>query len=209
MKLLIFGATGGTGLELVKQALAEGHEVTAFARTPSKLAIQHPKLRVAQGDILDAASIEKAMEGQDAVLSTLGGKTTKQNTTMSDGTKNIIRAMEKFGVRTFICETAWGVGDSRPYSGFIYGKIMIPFFLKHPYADKEIQERYIRESGLDWVIVRPTRLTNGAKTGKYHVVTDYSQANIKGTISRADVAEFMLEQLLSKSHLRKTVGVSY
>ncbi len=209
MKLLIFGATGGTGQELVKQALVQGHVVTAFVRTPAKLTLQHPKLRTAQGDILNAAAIEKVMEEQEVVLSALGGKTTKPNTTMSDGTKNIIDAMKKFGVKRFICETAWGVGDSRPYSGFFYGKIIIPLFLKNPYADKDVQERYIRESDLEWVIVRPTGLTNGARTGQYHVVTDYSSANIKGTISRADVAAFMLKQLSDNTYLRKTVGISY
>lgn len=84
MKLLIFGATGGTGQELVKQALAQGHDVVAFVRTRAKLTLQHPKLRTAQGDMLNAAAIEKVMEEQEVVLSALGGKTTKPNTTMSD-----------------------------------------------------------------------------------------------------------------------------
>jgi putative NADH-flavin reductase len=208
MKIAIFGSTGGTGRELIKQALELGHEITAFARTPSKLEdLKHENLRIVQGDVLDADAVAKAITGQDTVLSALGSPTLKAgDTTLSDGTKNIIKAMQEKGVKRFVCETSLGVGDSYGQPGFLFTNLIVPMFLKHAFADKEIQEADIKASDLDWVIVRPGGLTKGAKTSKYRHGLD---KDIKGQISRADVAEFMLKQISSDEYLRKTPAICY
>src|SRR2546426_8941695 len=138
MRVLIFGATGRTGRELVRQALERGHEVTAFARNPSALPIRHERLQVVQGDILDKASIERAVAGQDAVISALGARTLRRSTVLSEGTKNILKAMRKHGVNRFVCMSSLGVGDSRGQLGPLYDFFLIPLLLRNVFADKQI-----------------------------------------------------------------------
>lgn len=207
MNVLIFGATGATGRCLVEQALVFGHNVTAFARNPSAIAEGHDRLSVVRGDVLEPASIEAAMVGQDAVLCALGVKSRSATTVLSTGMKNIIAIMEKSGTRRIVCESSLGVGDSKDQTDFVFGKIIIPLILKGVFEDKERQERELRQSNLDWVIVRPARLTNGSQKGGYRVVTDKAKVGIQ--ISRADVAAFMLEQLTNEQYLKKTVAIAY
>ncbi len=209
MNLLIFGATGGTGRQLVKQALAQGHVVTAFARNPADLKVTHGNLRIAQGDITDYASVERAIRGQDAVLSALGSPSFKKNTVLSDGTRNIIKAMEQAGIRRLVFESSIGVGDSKDHVGLLFKWVFFPLLLRNIFADKEIQERYIKESSLEWVIVRPSRLTNGAQRGNYRHGAQINKHALGKSISRGDVADFMLEQVTDNSYLRQTPGVSY
>lgn len=208
MKLLIIGSTGGTGRELVKQALEQGHEVTAFARTPSKMGISHRNLRIAQGDVTNYASIESAVAGQDAVLCALGTRVIRKNTIQSDGTRNIVQAMQKNGVKRLVVETSLDVGDSRGQLGFFFAHVIRATFLRNIFEDKELQERIARESGLDWIIVRPAMLNDGPRTGKYRAGFSAS-AKIERKISRADVADFMLKQTTSSEFLRQTPGLSY
>jgi len=209
MKLLVFGSTGGTGRELVKQALAQGHEVTAYARSPARLGdIKHPSLRIARGDVLDAASVEKAVPGHDAVLCAIGagaGPTTLRE----DGTRNIVRAMEKGGVRRLVCQSSMGVGDSRANLGFLTKYVIVPVFLRHAFADHERQEAVVKESTLDWTIVRPPHLKDGSHTGAYRQGFPTTDTGIQGKISRADVADFMLKQLADDTYLHQAPGVSY
>ena len=210
MNLLIIGATGGTGRELVKQALGQGHSVIAFVRNPSKIDIQHPNLMIAQGDVLDYSSVENAMRGKDAVLSALGHKKWFIKTSiLSEGTKNIIAAMEKLGVKRFICETSLGVGDSRGRLGLYYTLFVIPVIVFFYFRDKKLQERFIKESSLDWTIVRPGQLTNGPRRGIYRHGPDIGSWILTVRISRADVAHFMLKQLADSALLRKVVAVAY
>jgi putative NADH-flavin reductase len=189
--------------------LDQGHIVTAVARNPAAVTTKHERLRVQQGDILEPASVEAAMKGQEAVLSALGTRVIKKNSIISDGTRNIIDAMKKHGVRRVIVETSLDVGDSRGELGWAFTWIFRPLLLRNIFADKEVQERIIRESGLDWVIVRPVYLTNGPRTGKYEVWTGRRPIATTGRISRADVADFMLKQLDDDAYLRKTPGLSY
>jgi uncharacterized protein YbjT (DUF2867 family) len=135
--------------------------------------------------------------------------TMKRTTTLSEGTKNIVRAMEKVGVRRFICESSLGVGDSKGQLGPLYNYILIPLFLRNIFADKAAQERVIRDSKVEWVIIRPGALTNGPRTGEYHSWSGALDASIRRKISRADVADFMLRQLSQSDDLNKTVGLSY
>lgn len=165
MKLLIFGSTGSIGRQLVTQALEQGHTVTAFARDPSKLNIRHDKLKVVQGDVMDLLSVETAVQGQDAVLCTLGAGA--KGTLRSEGTGNIVRAMEKAGVRRFICQSTLGVGDSWDNLNFFWKYIMFSGLLRQAYADHVSQEDYVKQSHLDWTIVRPGAFTDGKRTGQY------------------------------------------
>ena len=208
MNLVIFGATGGTGRLLVEQALEQGHNVTAFARNPAAVTAQHPNLKVVQGDALDYASVEPVVKGKEAVLSALGVRKLGRTTVLSEGTRNILMAMEQHGVKRLIVESSLGVGDSKGQFPWYLG-IMVRVFLRNIYADKEVQERFIRASGVDWTIVRPAGLTNGPRTGVYRQWVGVPDSPIKGWISRADVAEFMLRQLNDDTHLRQAVGLSY
>lgn len=212
MKLLIFGATGGTGRELVSQALRQGHSVTAFVRNPSLVQTQHPRLTVVKGDVLDYKTIEPAVAGHDAVLSTIGMPANKTGTLRSEGTRNIIRAMEKEGLKRFICQTSLGYGDSREVlrrTPFVFKYIIVPFILKKGFADHALQETYIKGSGLDWVIIRPGNLTDGGLTGHYRYGFAPTDPDIQVKVSRADVADFMLKQLTDSTFIHKTPGISY
>lgn len=209
MQLLIFGATGGTGRQLVAQALDAGHTVMAFARTPAKVATQHPNLRVMQGDVLSYPAVLTAMAGQDAVLSALGAPARQKDDLRSAGTRNILQAMEATGVRRFICLTTMGLGDSKALLPFSYKYLLVPLLLRHAFADSELQEQYIRQSPVDWTIARPATLTNGARTGHYRQGFPSTEKGLKISISRADVADFMLRQLHETKYLRQTPCLSY
>lgn len=209
MKVLIFGATGGTGRQLVEQALGQGHTVTAFVRNPARLPLQHANLQLIQGDVMDYKSVERAVQGQQAVLSALGAPATQTATVRSDGTQNIIRAMEKAQVQRLICLTTLGMGDSQSLLPFSYKYILIPLLLRRAFADSEIQEKRIRQSHLDWTIVRPATLTNGTRTGVYRHGFPTTAKGLKIKISRADVADFMLKQVWDNSYVKQTPGLSY
>lgn len=206
-KLLIFGATGTVGRELVKQALAQGYGVTAFARTPSKVELQHENLTVVQGDVLDATAVERAVRGQDVVLCALGAGAKGQ--VRSEGTKQIIQAMEKTGVRRLICQSTLGVGDSRSNLTFFWKYIMFGLLLRNAYADHVQQEAYVKASHLDWTIVRPAAFTDGERTGTYQHGFPGTDQSTTLKISRADVADFMLQQIVDDRYLCATPGLSY
>jgi putative NADH-flavin reductase len=209
MNILIVGATRGIGLQLLKQALEHGHTVTALVRDPQKLSIQHDRLKVIKGDILDRDSVDLAMVDQDAVCCTLGTLPTRKPVTVfSEGTQNLLEAMKMAGVRRLICVTGIGAGDSQGHGGFLYDRIFNPLLLKTIYEDKDRQETLIKVSDVDWVIVRPGFLTNGPLTGKYRALIDLTGITA-GRISRADVAHFMLQQLESDEYLRQTPLLTY
>jgi putative NADH-flavin reductase len=209
-RLLIVGATGGTGRQLVAQALERGHQVTALVRNPSKLQINHAQLTVIQGDVLDYPSVEAAMRGQEAVVSALGHKRFLYRTRiLSEGTRNILRAMETHRVSRLVCETSLGIGDSAGRLGLYFTLFTIPVVLPFYFWDKARQERMIAESNVEWVIVRPGMLTNADKRGRFRHGPEVG--NLFGTvrISRADVADFMLDQLASDRYLRAAPGVAW
>ena len=207
MKVLIIGATGATGKILMREALAQGHEVTALARNSSAVASEDHRLRVVEGNALDASSLEAAVAGQEAVLSALGTRSARPTTLFSESTHNLIGAMDKHGVRRLVCITGVGVGDSKGHVGFLYDRIMLPFVVKNIYEDKTRQEEAIKQSDLDWVIVRPAQLTDEPAKGEYGVYLKGSYT-VK-TISRADVAAFMLAQLTDDTYVHKTPVISY
>jgi putative NADH-flavin reductase len=210
MRLLIVGATGGTGRQLIAQALERGHTVTALVRNPSKLQLNHPQLRIAQGDVLDYGAVEAAVRGQDAVVSALGHKKYFYPThILSEGTRNILRAMQTHGVVRLVCETSLGIGDSAGRVGLYYTLFVIPVILPFYFWDKTRQERLIAASNVDWVIVRPGVLTNAKGRGKYRHGHHVGSFIFTVRISRADVADFMLKQLQDDMYLRTTPGVCW
>src|SRR5436305_13735022 len=172
MKIVIFGAAGATGRIVVERALEEGHEVTAFDRHTAPLTIQHPKLTLIQGDIFNLSQVEAAIAGQDAVISVLGVRPGVTTPVCSEGTKNIIASMQKLGVKRFISQSAFTAAalDGEWREG-PYLPIILPFFpkVKAMFADKVLQEHEILQSDLDWIIVRPAKLTDGPRTGEYRV----------------------------------------
>ncbi len=210
MKVIIFGSTGNTGRQVVKQALEQGHDVTAFARSPEKVEHKHEKLQVIKGNVLDLPAVERAIEGQDVVICALGLSAVMDKSNLrANGTNNIIRAMEKNGVKRLICQSSDGVGDTRKALPFLYKYLIVPFILRRVFADHEIQENYVRKSGLEWTIVRPVALTNGEYTGSYQHGYSTEGKNITNKISRADTADFILKQLAEKIYLHKTPSISY
>lgn len=207
MKVAVFGATGSVGRLIVGQALEEGHTVTAFARDPAKLGVEHPNLRVVQGDAMDPAAVENAVRGQGAIVCALGAGA--KGGIRAEGTRNIVRAMEKTGVRRLVCQSSLGVGDSRENLNFFWKYIMFGMLLRQAYADHVAQEGHVMQSGLDWTIVRPGAFTDGPRTGAYRHGFAPDDKAITHKVSRADVAEFMLKQLTDRSYLHKTPALSY
>ena len=209
MNLLVFGATGGTGREVVKQALEGGSTVTAFVRDPGKLDIKHPNLKVVRGDVMDIVSVEQAVEGQEAVVCLLGGGQKRTGTVRSEGTEHIIKAMEKAGIQRFICQSTLGTGESWGNLNFFWKYIMFGFLLREVFADHEKQESHVKQSCLDWTIIRPGALVDGEQTGSYKHGFPGDDKTSKLKISRADVADFILKQLKDNSYIHKTPALSY
>lgn len=209
MKLLVIGATRGIGRNLIEQAIDRKYAVTALVRNPGRLNIRHERLTVVAGDILDPEAVSRAVKDRDAVCITIGiGPTRRPVTVFSQGTKNVIAAMTDSSAGILICVTGIGAGDSQGHGGFFYDKIFNPLFLKTIYEDKNRQEELVRDSSLQWVIVRPGFLTNGPMTGTYRALTRLEGVTA-GKISRADVAHFILNEFDQKKHLSKTPLLMY
>ena len=208
LQVLVIGATGGTGRQLVQQALEQGHTVTALVRKPKKFKIEHPNLRVVQGNVRDYASVESAMQGQSAVLSALGHKRWFYPTRiLSEGTRNILRAMKTGHVPRFIGVSSLGVGSAVGRLGLLATFVFVPMILPFYFWDRLRQEKVITESDADWVIVRAGALTNGAATGSYRHGRNVGNFIIGKKISRADVADFMLRQLTDDTYIGAAPGI--
>lgn len=202
MKITVFGATRGTGLQVVEQALARGHAVTAFARNPAAVAISHARLEVVAGDAFDAAAVERAIAGRDAVVNSLGTRPWAHTDVCSAGTRNILRAMDAHGVKRLVTISSYGVGESRAHVSWLGRTLGVDLLLRRALADKEVMEREIRGSRADWVTVRPAFLTNGRASGRVRAAADGSIRGDLLFISRADVAAFALEQLSAQTFVR-------
>ena len=207
MKVVVFGATGSVGRLIAEEALAQGHTVSAFVRDPAKLGIEHPNLRITRGDAMDPAAVESAVRGQDAVVCALGAGA--KGSIRSEGTRNIVNAMEASGVRRFVCQSSLGVGDSRGNLNFFWKHVMFGLLLRQAYADHVEQERHVMQSRLDWTIARPGAFTDGPRTGNYQQGFAGSHKAITHKVSRADVADFVVKQLTDRSYLHKTPALSY
>ena len=206
--LLVIGASRGIGLETVKQALAAGHRVRAFARGAASIPIEAPALEKIAGDALDKAGVTAAVSGADAVIQSLGAPKSLQSllsgtTLFSQATRILIDAMRASGVRRLVTVTGLGAGDSRGHGSFLYDALLFPLILKRVYDDKDVQEQMIRASGLEWTIARPGLLTGGPATGKARALTDPRDWRA-GSISRADVALFLVREAFERRFVGKT-----
>jgi putative NADH-flavin reductase len=211
-KLTVFGATGGTGTEVVKQALAAGDEVIAVVRNRSRLAVPaHDGLRVVEADVMDADAIAPLVADRDAVVSALGSHEGRRPTTVcGDGVTSIIKAMEQGRTRRLAVVSASGPfiddGDG-PIIRYV-GKPLVQWMLKNGFADLVAMEEKVRGSGLDWTIVRPPRLTNSSRRRRYR--TELNR-NVRGgaRISRADLADFILRALPDPAYVGAAVFIGY
>lgn len=197
MKIAVFGASGRTGILIVYQALHQGHQVTAFTRVSNRVTITHKNLRIVEGNMLDYAKVKEAVGGQDAVLSALGVESRTYTSDLSEGTRNIIHAMEECHVKRFICQSSAGI--LKKDAGFIFSKIIIPIFIREVFEDKKRQAKLIQDSNLEWVIVRPVDLTLAPKTNTYKVREDKPSSR---KIPRADVADFMIKCVTDRRYDR-------
>jgi len=221
VKITIFAATGGIGGQLLQQAVVAGHDVTAVVRNPKKLSAP---VRVVAADLAssDPATLRSAVKGADAVLSGLGARSASENGVAWRGTRAIIEAMEDAGARRIVVVSAAPVGtvpspgrpnppENDPGDGFFMRTLLSPLIkrvLRSHFADLARMEDVLRESSLDWTVVRPPRLTNGSVTGIYR--TAYGQNLRRGAlVSRADVAHLMLRAVAQPETLRRTIGIAY
>lgn len=209
MTVLVIGATGPTGQKILAAARASGLSVRALARRPEALA--ETGVEIAKGDVRDLESLKRAMQGASAVISALGTPLILKGpvTLLSEGTRNIIRAMEAEGISRFLCVTGMGAGDSRGHGGFLYDRIILPLLLGRVYADKDRQEAVVRESALDWTLVRPAFLKDEPARGQWREITSWTGEPNMTAIARADVADFLVKEVAAHRYSRKAVNLSW
>lgn len=208
-KILVVGATGGTGRLIVSQALAQGLDVTALVRSPQTgRDLEGAKLII--GDARDETTLREALKGRDAVVSALGTPASpfRKVTLLSTATRALVSAMKAEQVSRLVCITGMGAGDSAGHGGFVFDNLIFPLLLRKVYADKDRQEAIIKDSGLDWVLVRPSVLNDEPGRGSIRALTDISGFH-GGAISRADVAKFVLEQLRANTWLHRSPLITW
>jgi putative NADH-flavin reductase len=210
MKVVVFGATGRTGRLLVEGALARGHDVTAFVRAPNKLGALRDRVQVVHGDVLDGGAVSDAVDGQEAVLVALaGGGTKAAEQVNAQGTLNVIRSMQRYSARRLVVLSAGGTQPGRdPNLPWFFERIVKPLFLKNVLADLRRMEISVRQSELDWTLVRAAQLVDGPARGAYRAEPGYSLPG--GTkIARADVAAFMLDELERRDNIAHALAIAY
>jgi putative NADH-flavin reductase len=206
MKLLVLGATGGTGLEIVKRAIERGHSITALVRSPERLKEFRDRITVKQGDLLNTDDLEQAIQGQDAVLSAFGPRVP-----IAEADANLLHrfaialtsAMHRAQVRRVVVESVAFLFKGSIFPPvYLLGRLFFPGVV----ADTSAMERVFGESELDWTMVRPPQLTDRPFTGKYRVQEGHLPL-LGFKISRADVADYMIQAVENRSTIRKIVGV--
>ena len=205
MKVSTFGATGKTGSEIIKLALANGHEVTALVRDPAKMIPEDQQINLITGDVLDFSSVKKAVERQDAVICALGSSSLGKTLVRSDGTANIIKAMNETNVKRLFVISAMGVGESWSTLSFI-NKLFFATLLWSARQDHEKQEAFVKDSDLDWTIVRPSGLSDSPLTGSYDVGENILAKTSQ--IARADIADFIFKELQNNKFIKNAVTIT-
>lgn len=210
MRVTVFGATGGTGRTAVAQALDAGDKVTVLARDPAALAEFGDRINVVAGDVLDTSTVAQAVAGAEVVLSALGiGMRRHATTVYSRGTANIIGAMRNEGTRRLlvVSTSSLEVPSPRRLGEYLLAKVLLHRILAKPYADMAIMEQHVRESDVDWTLVRAARLTGGPVTGTYRTAVN---EKLRGcwSISRADVAHYLLTHAADRAVFRSTVEIA-
>ena len=208
-RILVLGGTGGTGRAIVAQALARGHDVTVLARSPEK-AGNLEGVKIVAGDARDERALRQALKGQDAVISALGTPASpfREVTLLSTATRALVAAMKAERVSRLVCITGMGAGDSRGHGGFVFDNVIYPLLLRKEYANKNRQEAIVRDSGLDWVLVRPSVLSNKPGGQPVRALTDLSGFH-GGTIARTDVASFVLDQVGNDAWLHRAPLITW
>ncbi|MFK7967223.1 MAG: NAD(P)-dependent oxidoreductase [Burkholderiaceae bacterium] len=209
MKIIIFGATGTVGRQLVKQSLRDGHAVTAFARHPEKLDIAHPRLSLFPGDVLNEQTVSEAVAGHDGVIVTLGAG--RHAGVRANGTRHIVTAMTEHRVGRLVCMSSLGAGESWQALNWFWKYLMFGILLRPALADHNEQEAIVRNAdpSIDWVIVRPGAFTDGALTGNYRTGQFDRHHKPAGKISRADLSDFLVKQLNDTLYIGQATGISY
>ena len=203
-KILVLGATGGTGRLIVNQAVARGYDVAAIVRSAEKASDLKGAKHIV-GDARDERSLREALKGRDAAISALGTPASpfREVTLLSTATRALVRAMQVEHVSRLICITGIGAGDSAGHGGFLFDRLIFPLLLRKVYADKNRQEAIVKESGLDWVLVRPSVLNDKPSAATVRALTDLSRFH-GGSVSRADVASFVLDQVRDNTWLHSS-----
>ena len=204
MKIIVFGATGGVGQSVVRQALEKSFEVTAFVRNPAKLKVAHDNLRVIEGDAFNPGEVAAAIAGHDAVVSCLGSNQgMNKSTDLQEMVKNIVAGMQKHGVGRIVYTASAGIDKELPG---ISGKLMMGV-LKNALRDHRAAVDIIEAHGLNYTIVRPMGLTNDSFTGEYRESRTSVPEKSK-TIPRADVAHFIIKALTDAQYERTSIGIA-
>ncbi len=207
---MVFGSTGGTGKLIARQALEAGYRVTVIVRNPDAFPLTNKDLEIIKGDVLQPATFEDAVKGKDAIISCLGSPRKKPTTVYSQGVSNIVTVMEKAGIKRIVCITA-GAVIIPPKSSFIM-KFVVKYILqrlfKYIYADMLRMEKVLSKSDLDWTVIRAPRLTNNKRTGKYRIAINEHLRN-PSSISRADLADYMVTHLNDEKTFKARVEVCY
>ena len=206
MKIVIFGANGKTGLLLIEQTLEKGHQVIAYVRNARSIPTEHPNLKIVVGNLNETLKLKDVVTGADACISALGGGSLIHRTpALVEGTKNIVSAMEKAGTKRFVYMSSIGAGESRFMLPQPFRFLIVNLLLRVPLADHNLNEKQISESQLEWTIVRPGGLTDGPVTGDIKFGKDIIRTKGNRSISRANVASFMLQQLNNESLYKTAV----
>lgn len=205
MRLVVFGATGRTGIEIVKQALAQDYEVTAFVRDAAKMPIQSDHLHLTTGDVMNYTSVNQAIQAGDAVICALGTNSLGKSSVRSEGTANIVKAMKEKNATRLIVISAMGVAESWSTLSFI-NKLFFAILLHNARQDHEKQEALVKTSGLDWTIIRPSGLIDKPATERYAIGENIQAKTSK--ISRADVAHCIIKELTSNALIQKAVTIT-
>jgi putative NADH-flavin reductase len=209
-KIIVFGATGGTGKQVVEQALQAGNQVTVVVRNPDAFLISHPNLTIIKGDVFVPKSFEEAIIGKDAVVSCLGIQKNVPTTVYSEGVKNITEAMQKYGVHRIICLSAGAVEVSPKSTWFMQFVIknILQRFFKYLYADMLIMESMLKMTDLNWTIIRPPWLRDSKPTGKYRIAIN-AHLSKPTKLSRADLADYIIHHLIDDVTFKSTIEISY
>jgi putative NADH-flavin reductase len=202
MRVLVLGATGGIGRFLLEFATARGHEVTAFVRSPQKIALKSERLRAVPGDLLHAEQLAQVLLGQDVVLSAFGPATLRRVTTRGEFGAALATAMERSGVRRAVVVSSGLLFEEQN----AVGKLLRGTLFRNLLPDMTAMEATLEKDGLEWTIVRPPRLTNGPLTKSYSAADGRLPKGM--TVSRACVADFMIKEAEQPAHVRQIVGLS-
>ena len=208
--ILVLGANGGIGRQAVEIALKAGYHVTAVLRNPANLTLTHVRLEVVKGDVMRPETFEEYLLNKSAVISAIGVKGTGPTTLYSAGNRNLLNAMKKMGVSRafFISASAIEISPLLPFYARFAAKYIVQKILRNMYADIRIMEKLIKESDANWTIVRPPRLTNKPVTGHYRIAINCFLKNSL-SISRADVAHFMIHNITNEATYKATIEIGY